>query len=76
MTERGVGLPATLRHKPYGTVIAAGPALWVLNASFVDVDSAKLGAAASAGAAATVNGRDCESQLKRNAGEFIYGAPE
>ena len=52
MSERGVGLPATLGHKPYGTVIAAGPALWVLNASFVDVDNAKLGAAATAGTAA------------------------
>jgi D-arabinose 1-dehydrogenase-like Zn-dependent alcohol dehydrogenase len=25
MTERGMGLPATLGHEPYGTVIAAGP---------------------------------------------------
>lgn len=40
----------------------------------VDVDSAKLSAAASAGAAATVDGRDCESELKRIAGGFIYGA--
>jgi D-arabinose 1-dehydrogenase-like Zn-dependent alcohol dehydrogenase len=41
----------------------------------VDVDSAKLAAAESAGAAATVDGRgDCESQVKRIAGGFIYAA--
>ena len=42
----------------------------------VDVDNAKLTAAATAGAAATVDGRDpnCESRLKRIAGGFIYGA--
>jgi D-arabinose 1-dehydrogenase-like Zn-dependent alcohol dehydrogenase len=41
----------------------------------VDVDSAKLAAAESAGAAATVDGRgDCESQVKRIAGGFIYVA--
>jgi D-arabinose 1-dehydrogenase-like Zn-dependent alcohol dehydrogenase len=41
----------------------------------VDVDSAKLAAAESAGAAATVDGRgDCESHVKRIAGGFIYAA--
>jgi D-arabinose 1-dehydrogenase-like Zn-dependent alcohol dehydrogenase len=42
----------------------------------VDVDNAKLTAAATAGAAATVDGRDssCASQLKQIAGGFIYGA--
>ena len=42
----------------------------------VDVDNAKLTAAATAGAAATVDGRiaDCESKLKRITGGFIFGA--